>query len=131
VFGTPFSIGLRVKGLTDISNSVLLEKGAFEIMQLYAASNTTVQFKNGAPTITATAGSGNFSGEMVIACGCDLNGRSVVANGGSVASDANGGLYLIGEYMFLNTYPPNPGGYTLSVVFWASRLSDATLQGFT
>lgn len=117
------TIVVKVNQLVSINKQIMT--ATTPTVNLDAATNTTASLTS--PTLTATLGSGTFTGgEVVVAISFDQTGRSIVANGGTVVTDATP-TGASTQYIFGSTLL-NPGGYTLSAVFWPSRLSDSTLQ---
>lgn len=85
------------------------------------------------PNLNATFGSGLFSTGAKVAVGNSSGARSLVGNGGTVATDAtppamtSGSIYLGSGAAGFRVW----NGYIRRVTFWNSKLADATLQGFT
>jgi hypothetical protein len=76
---------VRGQGLQQPVNGRLIGTNTTTTL-LQSLSTTTVSANGGAPV--ATLGSGTMSGTFGVARGDDATGRSVVANGGTVASDS-------------------------------------------
>lgn len=104
--------------------------GATALNSLMGPSdNTHVGMFNGAVQIFSGFGHGSFSTtDVVVASGWDGLGRSIVANGGTVGTDANTNQITgpsigsrAGSSLFFD-------GNIRRMAVWSSRLSDASLQ---
>jgi hypothetical protein len=125
------SMLVRCSGITNITNGIIIGQG-LDDYPFYCTSNTAISMQIAGGKLSATLGTGTMSGAVTAACGFDTRvGRSIVANGGTLATDTitTGPLSKITFGNFEG--PPNCGGYIQSVVFWPSRLPDATLKGLT
>ena len=110
--------------------------GANRQLTADTSTNTQVETYNGTTALTATiGGSGTLAANVVkTAMGWDGSGRSIVANNGTLATDANtvgtatGTVYLGSATGAGTTFMD---GYIQRVVGWTTRQPDATLQRFT
>lgn len=103
----------------------------YTLFETDGTNNNKVQSLNAFGTIDATFGSGNFSTGGKLGHTYDANGRSLVANAGTVVSDTHrwvplGDLYLgsVGATNFWS-------GYIRRIAAWDSRLSDTIIQSLT
>lgn len=94
------------------------------------SSNTVISSTDGTTRLDATiGGSGTFTGGAVrSAVAWNASGRSLVANNGTLTSDAvnlsTGATVTLGGYGTTTTFD----GWVASVAFYSSKLPDATLK---
>jgi hypothetical protein len=98
---------------------------------IFISADNTVGTYSNAFVLTSTIGSaGTYSGGIVRSASCgDGSGRSVVANGGTVATDANvlSTAPITAVYLGSDS-ATNIDGWIRSLAIYTSRLSDADLQ---
>jgi hypothetical protein len=112
--------------------SILIAAGANRSYFAVPNSTTQVSTYNGSIALAATLGSGTIAGNLTAAVGWSSTGRSIVANNGTVATDANltsnSQTWLIGSGNS-NNYA---NGYILRLTaFLSLRLSDVALKVLT
>lgn len=100
---------------------------------IYGLSDTGTSSWNGSVSLNATIGSsGKFSTTARTAAAWSAAGRSIVANGGTVATDANaafGGVSPAGAWLGSDGGTANwASGWYKSFALYNQRLPDATLQ---
>jgi hypothetical protein len=125
--GNPGSILINISGATNTTNGVVIGLGVVTSPFEVTASNA-ITFKTGSHTLVATLGTGTVSGNVVAACSFGPDGRSLVANGGTLVSDVNSGSYAAAAFFGNFSGTNNCGGHIQSAVFWPSRLTNTTLQ---
>jgi hypothetical protein len=100
---------------------------------IYGLSDTSAASWNGSVSLNATIGSsGKFSTTARTAAAWSAAGRSIVANGGTVATDANaafGGVSPAGAWLGSDGGTADwASGWYKSFALYNQRLPDATLQ---
>lgn len=108
--------------------ATLIMRGANSYVR--SALTNKVDYWNNVADLQATLGSGTLAGSLVkTGMSWSGTGRSLVANNGTVATDA-GVPGTAGTVQF-GTGGQSPDGYISRLTVWSSRLPDATLKAFT
>lgn len=129
---TQGSIRATAGGSPSVSFSILGINATNRFVNNTATTNTVKLLANN-NNLSATLGAGANTGATIAAVGWDANGRSVVGNNGTVASNSQiftgtqNQPYIgsaDGSSVFYN-------GYIQRITSWPSRLPDATLKALT
>jgi hypothetical protein len=119
-------------GSQDLGASAGILEGTIDDV-LRVAGNTSLKSLFGATTLTATLGSGSYTGGIVKnVIGASLAGRSLVANNGTLVTDA--ATISANTSIFVGSFGNGSGfvdAYFPRNTFGAGKPPDAVLQGFS
>lgn len=133
VGGSTYSIAAAIGGSPNSGYVRLLGiNGAGVAPLIIGPTSGVVSSYNGGTVLSAVLGSGLVTGPVKLAAGFSAAGRSLVANNGTVVTDAAAFAAIAsveigsqaGSSLFLD-------GYIKRLTIWNSRLSDATLKALT
>lgn len=91
-------------------------------------------YANGVTLLATFGGADTFSSGVKVAAAQSSSGRSIVGDGGTVATDANHNILGVATIRLGRGNDPNNDGiygYFRRLTVWNSRIADATLQALT